>query len=211
MELLFENEDTLLCLMKYIQNYYFNSRRTNNIAIRMFNPIKRNITSLPNLMLFTLCHTCKDFRKIILNKRYNFPKIDELMLIYRRAVILPRLENELKRINERKPILEDALRFLPIRFNILEHKTEDNIYINYIQKTIHQRQHYPTDGSNLEIMNRYFKEIEFENKDKITNFTSFEKIHKNNYIFMNFKICKNTNVCKCLQSEIQKCLKNKLF
>ena len=212
MELLFENEDTLLCLMKYIQNYYYiNSSITDNIAIT---------PSLPNLMLLTLCHTCKDFREIILDKRYEFPKIDELILTYRRAVILPRLENELKRINERKPILEDTLRFLPIKLNILEHKTRDDIYINYSQKTIHHKEccksftwrpNYPNDTSNLGIMNRYFKEIEFENKDKITNFTSFEIYIKNYYIFMNFKICKNSNVCKCLHNEIQKCLKNKLF
>ena len=212
MELLFENEDTLLVLMKYIENYYYtHSCKSDNISISH---------SLPNLILLTLCHTCKDFREIILDKRYNFPKIDELILTYKRAVVLPRLKNELKSINERKPILENTLRFLPSKLNILEHKTRDDIYINYNQKTIHHKeccksftpsQYYPNDTSNLKRMNRYFKEIKFENKDKITNFTSFEIYIKNHYIFINFKICNNSNICKCLHNEIQKSLKYKLF
>lgn len=208
MELLFENEDILLNLMKYIQKYNFYN------MIEDTNDIKR-----PLEILFILSHTCKNFRNMILDKKYNFPKIKDLMIFYKREIVLPRLEQELFNINKRKPILEKALINLPIQLDILENVKENNIYINYVKKTLHHNDcnysftpndYYPNDNYNLDRMNAYFKKNNFNNKDKITNFTSFDIYMKNYCMFMNFKICDNSVVCKCLKKEIQNYLHNKM-
>tara|TARA_B100001248_G_C27375952_1_gene454288 strand:+ start:691 stop:1320 length:630 start_codon:yes stop_codon:yes gene_type:complete len=208
MKLLLENEDALLNLMKYIQKYNFYN------MIEDTTDIKR-----PLEMLFILSHTCKDFRNIILDKKYNFPKINDLMIFYKREIILPRLKQEFENMNKRRPILEKALTNLPIQLDILENRKKNNIYINYVKKTIHLRNciysfhandYYPNDEHNLNKMKVYFEKYNFNNEDKITNFTSFDIYTKNYCMFMNFKICDNSIVCKCLNKEIQDYLYNKM-
>lgn len=205
MNMLFDNEDTLIYLTMYIHKYNFYNMIENS-----------NEIILPFEMLYNLLHTSKHFREIILDKKNKFPNIETIMLQYKREIVLPKFKQELIDISKRKPIVESKLKNIPLQLEILENRDKKKIYINYVKKTIHYsdcnysfhpNDYYPNDNYNLEKMEKFFKENNYSNKDKISNFETFDIYMKNYYMFSNFKICNNSCICKCLNNEIKNYLK----
>ena len=100
-------------LMKYIQNY------------NLKNMIEdENELHIPYQILLNLSHTNKTFRELILNVKYSFPKINEIMIYYKKNIFIPKLKLELEELNKRKDKIENALYILPIHLNILENKNK---------------------------------------------------------------------------------------
>ena len=122
-------------------------------------------------------------------------------------------------LNKRKPLIETKLKHIPLQLKILENRHKNNIYINYLKKTIHYRDcnysfspndYYPNDNYNLQKMEKFFKENNYNNKDNISNFTSLDIYLKNYYLFANFKLCNNSCICKSLNNEIKDHLKKNM-
>ena len=204
---IFENEDTLVYLMKYIQNY------------NLKNMIEdENELHIPYQILLNLSHTNKTFRELILNVKYSFPKINEIMIYYKKNIFIPKLKLELEELNKRKDKIENALYILPIHLNILENKNKNELYINYANKMIHHCKcnysfstntyHPINDNKNLDSMKIFLKKNNLENSN-LNNFISFHKYIEYYYVFINFKFCNNSACCKCLYNEVQEYLKKK--
>ena len=80
MDILFDNEDSIVSLLTYINKYNFYN------MIEETSEISRSLE-----MLYNLCHTCKIFREIILNKKYKFPSINSIMIRYKRENIITKI------------------------------------------------------------------------------------------------------------------------
>ena len=209
MELLFENNDTLIYLLKIIYDEKC-KQQVNNSELQIMSRIKIYKEYGERIsMLYKLCHTSRDLRKIILN---NFQPIKMLMLEYKRLIILPKLSNELKIINNRKFELENRLKILPMEL-MIERDIQFNfckIYINYKNKKIHYSDcNYCNVNENMNLQMNKFKndnKIDFD----LTNPITLNKLIENFYYFVNFKICNNSQICKCLHKEVKDILQNKL-
>jgi hypothetical protein len=195
MELLLENNDTLICLLNYIKNYnYYN-----------YDDEEENKYIDPNIVLYILCHTNHYFRHSISNEKNEFPKIKNLMINYKEQIIIPKLKEELKEIENRKYILENSLKILPIKMKILRNSNLNKIYINYKTQIIHYE--HCNYYSVLDYVDKELNKIMNHKNLKLPNPLSLDKYLENYSFFINFKICDNSLICKCLYNEIQNSLR----
>ena len=194
MELLLENNDTLIYLLNYIKNYNYHN----------YDDEEENKYIDPNIVLYILCHTNHYFREIISNEKNEFPKIKNLMINYKEQIIIPKLKEELKQIDNRKHVLENSLKMLPIKMKILRNSNLYNLNVNYKTRIIHYKycNHYGIEDYVDKEMNQIMNYMNHKNL-KLPNPLSLDKYLENYSFFLNFKICDNSLICKCLYNEIQ--------
>ena len=93
---------------------------------------------------------------------------------------------------------------LPIKMKILRNSNLYHLNVNYKTRIIHYKycNHYGIEDYVDKEMNKIMNYMNHKNL-KLPNPLSLDKYLENYSFFINFKICDNSLICKCLYNEIQ--------